>query len=217
MSSFRTLLAASRISPSEEMNSVYTTSAPCSLHRARKGGSLTSSMGARSKGKSGSSMSAIRAKSFFLDCKSTKYPRTAWVLIGFQAVPLLQVDGPLVVLQAEVPEIEGKAKADQLGCGPPSVEIVLVQVVRLVGGHVFPQYILSGHGQDQPVVKKRLAEPQVHVQLPIRNIGTEQKARDIGGGHLPGKAPVPGQGEVVGQVPIEPIHLIGIGDIAALG
>src|SRR5690606_41010766 len=125
MSSLRTLLAASRIKPSEEMNSVYTTSAPCSLHRARKGGSLTSSMGARSKGKSGSSMSAIRAKSFFLDCKSTKYPRNACLLIGFQSVPLLFVDGPLVVLQAEVHKAKGKAKSDQLGFGPPIVELVL--------------------------------------------------------------------------------------------
>ena len=53
------LFAASLIKPSLEMNSVYTTSAPCSLHKALKGGSLTSSIGAKSKGKSGSCMSPI--------------------------------------------------------------------------------------------------------------------------------------------------------------
>src|SRR5450432_3331082 len=54
MSSFWRLLIASRISPSEEINSVYIKSAPASLHTALKGGSLTSSMGASSNGKSGS-------------------------------------------------------------------------------------------------------------------------------------------------------------------
>ena len=44
---------ASRIYPSEEINSVYIKSAPLSLQTARKGGSLTSSMGASSKGNSG--------------------------------------------------------------------------------------------------------------------------------------------------------------------
>src|SRR5690606_15343064 len=64
ISSFMTLLAASRINPSEDINSVYTTSAPCSLQSARKGGSLTSSMGARSKGNSGSSIFPILGKVF---------------------------------------------------------------------------------------------------------------------------------------------------------
>ena len=54
-----TLLAASRIKPSEEINSVYTTSAPFSLHKALKGGSETSSMGASNKGKSGNSILPI--------------------------------------------------------------------------------------------------------------------------------------------------------------
>src|SRR5690606_36031385 len=41
------------------MNSVYIKSAPFSLHTMRKGGSLTSSIGASSSGKSGSSMLPI--------------------------------------------------------------------------------------------------------------------------------------------------------------
>src|SRR5687768_2240135 len=45
---------AFRIKPSDEMNSVYIRSAPLSLQTARNGGSLTSSMGARSRGNSGS-------------------------------------------------------------------------------------------------------------------------------------------------------------------
>src|SRR5690606_15164790 len=44
---------ASRINPSDEINSEYIKSAPCNLHKRRNGGSLTSSIGARSKGKSG--------------------------------------------------------------------------------------------------------------------------------------------------------------------
>src|SRR5688572_24153784 len=59
ISSFCLLLAASRIRPSEEMNSVYIRSAPPSLHTARNGGSLTSSMGASSNGNSPSSMLPI--------------------------------------------------------------------------------------------------------------------------------------------------------------
>ena len=56
------LFAASRIKPSEEINSVYTTSAPFSLHKALKGGSETSSIGANNNGKSGSSMLSIFTK-----------------------------------------------------------------------------------------------------------------------------------------------------------
>src|SRR5690606_4420222 len=52
ISSFWRLFAASRISPSEEMNSVYIISTPFCLHTKRNGGSLTSSMGARRRGKS---------------------------------------------------------------------------------------------------------------------------------------------------------------------
>ena len=64
-----TLFAASRINPSEEINSVYTTSAPFSLHKARKGGSLTSSIGANNRGKSGSSIVSIFTKLDYFFCK----------------------------------------------------------------------------------------------------------------------------------------------------
>jgi hypothetical protein len=50
---------ASRINPSEEINSEYIKSAPWALHNLRKGGSLTSSIGARSKGNSGNIMLPI--------------------------------------------------------------------------------------------------------------------------------------------------------------
>ena len=60
MSSFARLFAASRINPSELMNSVYMTSAPYFLHSARNGGSLTSSIGASKKGNSAMSMSPMR-------------------------------------------------------------------------------------------------------------------------------------------------------------
>src|SRR6478735_261464 len=53
MSSFCRLLIAFRIKPSLEINSVYIRSAPLSLQTARKGGSLTSSIGASRRGKSG--------------------------------------------------------------------------------------------------------------------------------------------------------------------
>src|ERR1700755_866937 len=59
MSSFWRLLMASRINPSLLINSVYIRSAPLSLHTARKGGSLTSSIGASNKGKSGNSIWSI--------------------------------------------------------------------------------------------------------------------------------------------------------------
>ena len=71
ISIFWTLFAASRIKPSEEINSVYIKSAPCFLHKARKGGSLTSSMGASNSGKSPNKISLIftitrKEKGFFL-------------------------------------------------------------------------------------------------------------------------------------------------------
>ena len=50
ISSFCLLFMASLINPSLLMNSVYIRSAPCFLHTARKGGSLTSSMGASKSG-----------------------------------------------------------------------------------------------------------------------------------------------------------------------
>src|ERR1700722_2303634 len=53
-SSFCRLFMASRINPSLEMNSLYIRSAPCCLQTYLKGGSLTSSMGARRSGKEGS-------------------------------------------------------------------------------------------------------------------------------------------------------------------
>src|SRR5574337_699914 len=59
MSSFFLLLIASRIRPSDEINSVYIRSAPCCLHTKRNGGSLTSSIGARRSGNSGSVMFPI--------------------------------------------------------------------------------------------------------------------------------------------------------------
>jgi len=69
------LLAASRIKPSEEINSVYTTSAPWSLHKARKGGSLTSSMGAKSSGNSPTSMLPIFANSIKLSWQNYEKKR----------------------------------------------------------------------------------------------------------------------------------------------
>ena len=54
ISSFCRLFRALRISPSLLMNSVYIRSAPLCLQTARNGGSLTSSIGASSSGKSGS-------------------------------------------------------------------------------------------------------------------------------------------------------------------
>jgi hypothetical protein len=56
---------ASRINPSEEINSEYIKSAPCCLHNLRNGGSLTSSIGARSSGKSGNVMLPIFIKENF--------------------------------------------------------------------------------------------------------------------------------------------------------
>jgi hypothetical protein len=63
MSSFCLLLIAFLINPSEEMNSVYMRSAPLSLHTERKGGSLTSSIGASKSGKGGSCILPIVTKS----------------------------------------------------------------------------------------------------------------------------------------------------------
>src|SRR5256885_1751734 len=59
LSHFQNVFSAERISPSEEINSVYMRSAPPALQTMRKGGSLTSSIGAKSKGKSPSSMLRI--------------------------------------------------------------------------------------------------------------------------------------------------------------
>ena len=53
------LLIASRISPSDEINSEYIKSAPCNLHNLLNGGSLTSSIGASKRGKSGKIMLPI--------------------------------------------------------------------------------------------------------------------------------------------------------------
>ncbi len=50
---------ASRMRPSDEINSEYMRSAPSRLHTARNGGSLTSSMGASKSGNSPSSISPI--------------------------------------------------------------------------------------------------------------------------------------------------------------
>ena len=58
---FFTGVNAQDVLTTEEMNSVYIKSAPCVLHKARNGGSLTSSIGARRRGKSPSSMSRIFA------------------------------------------------------------------------------------------------------------------------------------------------------------
>ena len=52
MSSFLVLLTASLIKPSEDINSVYIKSTPNFLHIFRKGGSLTSSIGANRIGNS---------------------------------------------------------------------------------------------------------------------------------------------------------------------
>src|ERR1035438_7323714 len=59
ISSLSTLFVALRISPSEEINSVYIRSAPYFLHTNLKGGSLTSSIGASNNGNSPSSIFPI--------------------------------------------------------------------------------------------------------------------------------------------------------------
>ena len=66
--SFWTLLTASLINPSEDINSVYITSAPCFLQSARNGGSLTSSIGANNNGNSVNFMSPIYTKKVLLLC-----------------------------------------------------------------------------------------------------------------------------------------------------
>jgi hypothetical protein len=63
---------ASRINPSLLMNSVYIRSAPLSLHTARNGGSLTSSIGASSKGNSGRDMLPIEIIFIFISQWSVK-------------------------------------------------------------------------------------------------------------------------------------------------
>ena len=59
MFSFCSVLLTERISASADTNSVYTMSAPKRLHISRKAGSVTSSIGARSTGRSPKSMLAI--------------------------------------------------------------------------------------------------------------------------------------------------------------
>ena len=71
-----TLFAASLINPSEEINSVYTTSAPFSLHKALNGGSETSSIGANKSGKSGNSMLPIFTKTDYFSAKLVIFNET---------------------------------------------------------------------------------------------------------------------------------------------
>src|ERR1700754_4820467 len=59
ISSFRRLFIPPFTRLSQEMNSVYVRSAPLALQTTRKGGSLTSSMGASRRGKSRSEISPI--------------------------------------------------------------------------------------------------------------------------------------------------------------
>ena len=66
MSNFCTLFSASRIRPSDEINSVYIRSAPFTLQTDLNGGSLTSSIGASNKGKSPKSILPIFIKCFIL-------------------------------------------------------------------------------------------------------------------------------------------------------
>ena len=67
-SSFFKLFMASLINPSLLMNSLYIKSAPLSLQTARKGGSLTSSIGANSKGNSGNCIEPIVGIAIFVFC-----------------------------------------------------------------------------------------------------------------------------------------------------
>ena len=60
ISSFLSVLRASRINPSDDTNSVYIMSAPKCLHIKRNEGSVTSSIGARKRGFSPKSISLIR-------------------------------------------------------------------------------------------------------------------------------------------------------------
>jgi hypothetical protein len=60
--------------PSEEINSVYIKSAPFALQTARKGGSDTSSIGARRRGKEPSSMLPI----FTILIKNSVNLRALW-------------------------------------------------------------------------------------------------------------------------------------------
>src|SRR5690554_4399455 len=101
MSSFCRLFAASRISPSAEMNSVNIKSAPWALHKARKGGSLTSSIGANSRGKSPKSILPIFAIAFFEGCKSTKS------FVGLFCTPGVS-DGATNARRTEIPRLKSQ-------------------------------------------------------------------------------------------------------------
>src|SRR5699024_6663358 len=87
ISNFWVDCAAFRISPSEETNSVYIISTPCCLHTKRNGGSLTSSIGAKSKGNSPKSIefqifTDITAEkyAFFIYYKLTRYTSLIYML-----------------------------------------------------------------------------------------------------------------------------------------
>lgn len=123
-----TLLAASRIKPSDEINSVNTKSAPCSLHRARNGGSLTSSMGARSRGKSGNCMSPIFGKTLKqLGCKNREYDLIL-ALLRVKTIPLGFFYLPLVVCQSKITKIVNKSKTYILGFRNSYIRIILIQI-----------------------------------------------------------------------------------------
>src|SRR5690606_36999665 len=80
ISSFCRLFAASRISPSDEINSVYIISTPFCLHTKRKGGSLTSSIGANNNGNS--------PKSIFPILTDIPYLSTSFYLKAFNGTKL---------------------------------------------------------------------------------------------------------------------------------
>src|SRR5579862_397375 len=92
ISSFIILFRAWRISPSEEMNSVYIRSAPFNLQTDLNGGSLTSSMGARSKGNSPNSMLPILTIYTENGCKFTQFQSM------LKHPPLINVRHPFVQL-----------------------------------------------------------------------------------------------------------------------
>jgi hypothetical protein len=66
ISSFFTLFCPSLIRPSEEINSVYITSAPLILQTILKDGSVISSIGARNKGYSPNDISPIVKRVIFV-------------------------------------------------------------------------------------------------------------------------------------------------------
>src|SRR5699024_12107992 len=88
ISNFWVDFAAFRISPSEETNSVYIISTPCCLHTKRNGGSLTSSIGAKSKGNSPKSLEfpiftdiTAQKYAFFILYKQTRYTHLIYMLL----------------------------------------------------------------------------------------------------------------------------------------